>query len=107
LREPYGHSLFLHGPNLPRRKKAEEHDGRAHRQGRADRDGYRGARHCRRAGRCLRIKSILTEAECVKITDSALLSIENIDRDAPTAALRMARQLFEIQAQTWSPSGKV
>ena len=55
----------------------------------------------------LRIKGILTEAECAKITDSALLSIENIDRDAPTAALRMARQLFEIQAQTWSPSGKV
>jgi len=39
----------------------------------------------------LRIKGILTEAECAKITDSALLS----------------RQLFEIQAQTWSPSGKV
>lgn len=55
----------------------------------------------------LRIKGILTEAECAKITNNALLSIENMDRDHPTAALLPARHLLAFQAQTCKPSGRI
>lgn len=54
----------------------------------------------------LRIKGLLTEAECAKIIDNALVSIENLDRTEPTDVFRLARQLLEIQAQQWNPSGK-
>lgn len=54
----------------------------------------------------LRIKGILTEAECAKLIDDALVSVENMDRAGETTVFRLARELLEIQANSWNPSGK-